>query len=356
MSEIPNSIMYQKDDYHFKPYHPVENSFRDDYLRELKTHNLDAGIFVVQEKIHGANLVFITDGNQIRCAKRTGLLDDNEKFYNFQKVRDRYKDKILGAYKLAKDLYPNMDELYIFGELFGGYYPDKSVPKAPDATRLQQGVFYSPDNDLCVFDLRVYNGSYLDVDLSCKIFQQLGFIYAEILFQGTLEECINYPNDFESTIPRKLGLPLIPGNIAEGTVIKPMQVKFLPSKERVILKNKNAKYAETIVKKEKFKRPAVKISDRVKELRLKSDNYVTENRLIAVMSKIGQLDLAQLFKTKQIGRVLGPFAQDTVESFLKDCEDEFYQLEKSDQKLITQHISDSCMTLIKKIIDPSSET
>ena len=55
-----------------------------------------------------------------------------------------------------------MDELYIFGELFGGYYPDKSVPKVQDATRLQQGVFYSPDNDFCAFDLRIYNGSYLD--------------------------------------------------------------------------------------------------------------------------------------------------------------------------------------------------
>lgn len=345
--------MYQKDDYHFKPYHPVENSFREDYLNELKANNLDTGLFVVQEKIHGANLVFITDGSQIRCAKRTGLLDDNEKFYNFQKVKDRYRDKILAAYKLVKDLHPEMNELYIFGELFGGYYPDKSVPKVPDATRLQQGVFYSPDNDFCAFDLRVYNGSYLDVDLSCKIFQQLGFIYAEILFQGTLEECINYPNDFNSTIPGKLGLPLVPNNIVEGTVIKPMQVKFLPSRERVILKNKNAKYAETIIKKEKFKRPAIKISDAVKSLRLESENYVTENRLVAVMSKIGQLDLAELYRSKQIGRVLGPFAQDTVESFLKDFEDEFYQLEKLDQKLITQHISDACMALVKEMIASS---
>lgn len=128
-----------------------------------------------------------------------------------------------------------------------------------------------------------------------------------------------------------------------------MQVKFLPSKERVILKNKNAKYAETIIKKDKFKRLPIKLSERVQELRLQAENYVTENRLAAVMSKIGQLDLGQLYKTKQIGRVLGPFAQDTVESFLKDFDDEFYELEKSEQKQITQHISDSCMNLVKKI-------
>lgn len=342
--------MYLKDEYHFKPYHPVENSFRDDYLSELKANNLDSGIFVVQEKIHGANLVFITDGNYIRCAKRTGLLGEDEKFYNFQRIRDRYKEQILQTYKLVKDLHPEMGELYIFGELFGGYYPDKSVPKVPDATRLQQGVFYSPDNDFCAFDLRIYNGSYLDIDLSCKILKEAGLLYADILFQGTLEECINYPNDFESTIPSKLALPLLPNNIVEGTVIKPMQVKFLPSKDRVILKNKNSKYAETIVKRDKNKRPPVQISDRVKGLQLESENYVTENRLIAVMSKLGQLDLAQLFKTKQIGRVLGPFAQDTVESFLKDFDDEFYQLEKSEQKQINQHISDACMALIKKIV------
>lgn len=342
--------MYQKDDYHFKPYHPVENSCRDDYLGELKSNGLDEGIFIVQEKIHGANLVFITDGQEIRSAKRTGLLEEEEKFYNFQKVRERHREKILMAYKLVKELYPEMDELYIFGELFGGYYPDKSVPKVADATRLQQGVFYSPDNEFCAFDLRVYNASYLDVDIACQIFKQVGLLYADILFQGTLNECIEYPNDFESLIPRKLGLPLVPNNIVEGTVIKPMQVKFLPSKDRVILKNKNAKYAETVIKKDKFKRPTVKPSEKVLELRKEAENYVTENRLIAVMSKIGQLDLAHLYQTKQIGRVLGPFAQDAVESFLKDFEDQFYQLEKSEQKQITQHISDTCMALVKKMI------
>lgn len=67
--------MYYKDDYHFKPYHPVENSSREDYINDLKANNLNTGVFIVQEKLHGANLVFMTDGVTIRCAKRTGLLD-----------------------------------------------------------------------------------------------------------------------------------------------------------------------------------------------------------------------------------------------------------------------------------------
>ena len=336
------------DNYHFKPYHPIENSSREDYLQELKEYGLDQGIFVVQEKVHGGNLVFITDGKEIRCAKRTGLRDDKEKFFNFQKVRDRYRERILAAYKLVKELNPEMDELYIFGELFGGYYPHAQVPKVESAIKLQQGVFYSPDNDFYAFDLRVYNKSYLDLDISARIFEELGFIYAHNLFQGSLEECLAYPNEFESKIPEYLGLPLIPGNIAEGVVIKPLSVKFLPSKDRVILKNKNPKYEEKIVRKAKIKRPKPKVSDLVNDLRGEALAYINENRLQSVISKIGEVDLTAIKNDpKQIGKVLGPLAQDVLQDFLKDFGAEFEALEKTDQKLIKQFISEESMKLLR---------
>ena len=336
--------------YHFKPYHPIENSSREDYLKELRDNNLDQGIFAVQEKVHGGNLVFITDGTEIRCAKRTGLLDDNERFYNFQKVRDRYREKILAAYKRVKELYPEMDELYIFGEIFGGHYPHPQVPKVESAIKLQQGVFYSPDNDFYAFDLRVYNKSYLDLDLSTKIFAELGFIHAKILFQGSLEQCLAYPNEFESKIPEYLGLPLIPGNIAEGVVIKPLSVKFLPSKERVILKNKNPKYEEKIIRKHKIKKPKPKVSNVVNDLRQEALAYINENRLKSVTSKIAEVNLSEIKNDpKQIGKFLGPFAQDVLQDFLKDFGSEFEALEKTDQKLIKQFISDECMKLLRRL-------
>ena len=65
----------------FKQYHSVENSFRDEFINTIKENGLDKGDFIVQEKVHGANLTFITDGSTIQCAKRTGLLKDDENQY-----------------------------------------------------------------------------------------------------------------------------------------------------------------------------------------------------------------------------------------------------------------------------------
>lgn len=182
----------------FKKYHEIEDLQRQEFITLIREKGLDQGEFVVQEKVHGANLCFITDGANIRCAKRTGFLSEDEKFFNFQKVRDRYKGKILRCCNLVKKLHPKTDFLYIFGELFGGYYPHPDVPKVKNAIKLQQGIFYSPDNDFYAFDLRIHNGSYLNVDESAEIFEKIGFLYARILFRGTLDECLAYSNEFES--------------------------------------------------------------------------------------------------------------------------------------------------------------
>ena len=40
---------------------------------------------------------------------------------------------------------------------------------------------------------------------------------------GKYDEAVNYPIRFESTIPARLGLPSIKGNVAEGVVIKPIK-------------------------------------------------------------------------------------------------------------------------------------
>ena len=70
------------------------------------------------------------------------------------------------------------------------------------------------------------------------------FIYAKTLFKGSLSDCLAYPNAFKTTIPGEYNLPELDGNTCEGVVIRPAQPHFLRNGSRVIIKNKNEKWAE----------------------------------------------------------------------------------------------------------------
>jgi hypothetical protein len=70
------------------------------------------------------------------------------------------------------------------------------------AVKVQDGVYYCPHNDFFAFD--IHNGyTYLDYDDFVEIMQKSGFMYAEALRRGTLEEALRYPNTFQTTIPDK---------------------------------------------------------------------------------------------------------------------------------------------------------
>ena len=57
----------------FKKYNSIENSYQIEFLNEIKEQGFNDLEYVVQEKVHGANLSFITNGKDIISAKRTEL-------------------------------------------------------------------------------------------------------------------------------------------------------------------------------------------------------------------------------------------------------------------------------------------
>lgn len=162
------------------------------------------GQWVVTEKIHGSNITFYTNGRDIRMAKRTSILTESEalKFYNCNDVKAKYEKSIFRAFELAKELNPEMKTLRIHGEIFGGVYPHKSVPRDTKAMKVQAGVYYCPHNEFYAFDL--HDGTkYLDYDVAVKIFAEAKFFYAEPLFIGSLDDALKYPNTFQTTLPAK---------------------------------------------------------------------------------------------------------------------------------------------------------
>ena len=333
----------------FKKYNSIENTFDKDFVERIFLEGHDKQEFVVQEKVHGSNVCFVTDGETVGFGKRTGFVETDEKFYDYEELLERYTPKVIALFSIVKEKFPDSQTLTVFGEMFGGKYPHPNVKNSTKTMVIQKGVHYSPNHEFYAFDLYVTteeSGRYLTVDEVNDFFEQGKFFYAKTLFRGTLNECMQYPNDFQSQVSNWLGLPPIDDNICEGIVIRPVAPIYLRNGSRVLLKNKNARFAE----KKSIKKRAPKLfvepsySELLNKLLPVTEQYVTENRLNNVVSKIGQISVP-----KDTGKLIGLFSKDVLDDFLKEHSGEYAALEKSEQKILNCHVNALATNLIKKI-------
>ena len=333
----------------FKKYNSIENTFDKDFVERIYTEGFDQQEFVVQEKVHGSNVCLVTDGSSVSFGKRTGFVEAGEKFYNFEELLERYTSKVISLFSTVHDVFPNTKTLSVFGEMFGGKYPHPDIKNKANSMIIQKGVYYCPNHEFYAFDLYLTtedSGYFLPVDDTNTFFEQCGFFYAKTLFRGTLSACLQYPNDSPSMISRWLGLPPIEDNICEGIVIRPVQPTYLHNGARILLKNKNARFAEKKAVKKRTPKLFVdaSYSESLNHLLPVSEQYVTENRLNNVISKIGQLSIP-----KEMGKLIGLFSKDVIEDFLKEHSGKYAALEKSEQKILNRHINSLATELIKKV-------
>lgn len=334
----------------FKKFSSIENTYRDKFFDLVREEGKDGGQWVVMEKVHGAQFSIYYDGSDMQASSRTAFLTDEIDFFNWQKVLADNSEKMIKLYNLVKETNhkTNQDtvaQVVVYGEIFGGSYPHPDVEKVKNAKRLQKGVHYHPDNLFYAFDIRV-DGHYLTVDQTDALFEKSGFFYAKTLFRGTLEECVNHPDDFLSKISQWLGLPPIEDNIAEGIVIKPVEPRFLNIGDRVILKSKNEKFKE---RKSKKKRPVKQdepLSEAAQKLQQELESLVTENRLQNVLSKKGEMPYP--LPGDYFGQIMQDFSADIREEFNKDFETAYINLEKKEQKRVSKALNQAAAKLVKK--------
>lgn len=333
----------------FKKYSSIENHFNREFMEHVVEQMPQDLQYVVQEKVHGANTSFLCDGNDVKFAKRTSMLEDDEKFYDYPELLEAYKDKVLNLFARVKSQHPEVVTISVFGEMFGGLYPHNDVKANRKVTLIQKGVCYTPEHEFYGFDIYLSdgeNGWYLPVDEINEIFEAEGFFYAKTLFRGTLAECLKYPNAFPSKISEWLGLPSIEDNICEGIVIRPVIPMYLRNGSRVLIKSKNERFAEkkSVKKRNKLFAEPVPYSDELKSLVSEVDAYVTENRLTNVVSHIGEVHVP-----KDFGKIMGLFSKDVLEDFLKEHGGDYSALDKSEQKLLNKELNKLATELVKKV-------
>jgi len=326
----------------FNKYNSIENSYQEKFLDKVRNNGYADYEFVVQEKVHGANLSYwTTDGKQFHAAKRTGNVLKDEKFNNYEIILEEIRPQLEALYEVLKKDYPGLEQVTFFGEVMGGNYPHPDVAVVKNAVKVQKGVFYCPENKFYAFDILLNGSDYLNADVANGYFERYGLLHAKTLFKGSLEECLQYPNDFESTLPREFGLPAIKDNIAEGVIIRPVQSTYFSSGSRLILKNKNEKWSEKARTFKVIKKKAP-LPEKLAVLIEAISGYVTENRLDNVLSKIGEVSLSDF------GKVMGLYSKDVIEDFLKDYEEPFNALEKADRKVITKSFAAVASGLVRK--------
>lgn len=334
----------------FKKYNSIENSYQDDFLSSINEQGFGDLDYAVQEKVHGANLSFITDGQNILSAKRTELIFDNEQFFNSKLVQDNYKDKILALHATISKQF-DTKTVTIFGEIFGGGYPHPDTAKHDNAKLVQRGIYYCPTNDFFAFDILLDNDKYLDVETASRLFENFGFIYAKTLFKGSLKDCLKFSSEFKTTIPNEYGLPELDGNICEGVVIRPIQPSFLRTGSRVLIKNKNEKWAENnnFIDKailSKLLHDGEELTEEASFLCEKIYNLITQNRLTNLISKIGEV-----IPEKDLGKVLGLYNKDALTDFMKTFQDKYDALEKHESKAVNKFLNKHAGQLINDYFD-----
>jgi Rnl2 family RNA ligase len=325
----------------FKKYASIENSYRNEFIDRIKSHGFENHEFIVQEKAHGSNLSYWTsNGIDFSAAKRSGMVEKDEKFYNHDLVLEELKPKFIHIWNQLNKIKP-IHQLAIFGEIIGGNYPHKTVEKVKGASKVQKGIFYSPGNIFYAFDIMINAETYLNIEETTHLFEGSGVFYAKTLFKGNLVDCLNFPNEFESTIPKELGLPELKPNICEGVVIKPNDCLFLNNGSRVVLKNKNEKWSEN-TKFNKVIKPQEALPEKITKLQEAISTYVTLNRFNNVVSKLGVISM------NDFGKILGLFNKDIIEDFTKDYHSFIVELEKKEIKLITKSFGKKAVGIVRE--------
>jgi len=330
----------------FKRYNSIENTYQTKTINTIVEQGKSQGTWVVEEKVHGANFSIWFDGNEFRCAKKSGFIKEDENFFNYKYAFEKYKENVRNLFNHLKTKDNTIKTVVVFGELFGGNYPHEDVENG-DHSSVQKGLFYSPLNDFYAFDIKIgYTDiaeefEFQNVDVCNELFEEFGFFYARPLFEGTLEECLNFNNLYITLIPKWLGLPEIENNNCEGNVIKPKEVKFFWTGSRIILKNKNEKFSEKKNNNRATIKKVVEISDEANLVLSNAITFVTENRLRNVISHVGEIG------EKEFGKLMNLLNKDTFEDFLKEHKEEFIKLDKNESKIITKRIGQENANIIR---------
>ena len=289
----------------FIKFPSLENTYREKELARIVWYGFDQQQYIVTEKVHGAHFDFYVSYDErigevvIKCAKRTSFIGEDEKFFNYKPVLEKYRDSLIAMYNLCCG---ETDTLIICGELFGG--------------NIQSNMSYPLHQDFVGYDVKFSHGTDFDVLDKCEAFDTLRYFGIPLIpvlgVFDSLQEALEVNEYFDSHLTHEGWDGDDAFKEAEGVVIEPVIPSFTKDGGRIYLKKKTKRFMEKNAG-VKVKAPQETPQHIVDFLNVCSP-YFTEARFEAVCSKIGEVSI------KDIGKVTGLFTQDILEDAIKDDE------------------------------------
>lgn len=288
--------------------------------------------WIVTEKIHGANFSFIVRGEFLWCCKRSGLLGVDEKFFSASEIQQKYT---LDAYKIHQKILAqstdsdNIDYIQIFGEIFGGIYDGIYDGCKKTGSSVQKGVFYNPEIDFLVFDIKVVTKTlsaykddkgelmpiswFLSYTEVMQLLEGLTLRCVPIMAQGKMADLLKISSKFITTIPKLYNLPEVENNWAEGYVIK-INSQHQGTRSRPMLKIKNEESFGEVKPHKPSNIKLIEPEQFIKDHTVVILNYCTQNRFNNLISKIG--------KESHRDKILGMFVADACKDYQETLEDD----------------------------------
>jgi hypothetical protein len=350
----------------------MENEYKilkTEKVKEILSDNLLE--FVALEKIHGTNFSFLTDGQDVQCCRRSDILKQDENFFNWKAILNKYKINISKLFDLVKNkLKIDITQIQLYGELYGGNYP--SIDYLPGHKMVQKGIYYSSTNEFAGFDLKYFVknqnfkdfnnnnldnlndhnsdnlnddnlddnldndnlakdktllAKYLDWDLFVQVMEEVQIPIVPVIKRGLWVEISQLDPKFESKVYLTHGLPKIQNNWAEGYVIKPVKEIYLKGEqERLIWKFKNPSFSEIVKSKSDStnNNKLRKASNTSNPFVTRLEKYVCENRYDNVISKV--------IEDTKVDEIVEMFYQDVWVDFFDDLETDNMVLTDLDKK------------------------
>jgi len=317
--------------------------------------------WIVLEKVHGANFSFHITDDHVNVARRRAVLTDNENFFSHQEAdfMKTYPSLMKELYADVVNMFPDLNvcQVSVWGELFGGRYVIDGQNQNQNRFKpVQTEIQYCGHIEWIAYDIsyRVQDRpdvhEYLDYDVAMGLFEKHHIFYSKPLFRGPMNEALNWDLNFQSTLPKILGMTELPAgsNIAEGVVVKPL--KNLKCKDkydeevRIIVKKKSQQFMEV-----KDAGPHKNKKQQQKQgpkLIGKIQAYATEQRLTNAISKHGFPESREVED-----RVVEEFVKDVLVD-IKDDEQlnqEYDNATEAERNKIRSALGSKAAGLIKKL-------
>ena len=332
----------------FKKFCSIENAYNTKFINKIREECyefVDKPIWVVTEKIHGANFSFmLNEYDELVCCKRSGVILPDEKFYTYQEIVRKYGDNIKRMIKDLSYVHHTLN-IQVYGELYGGGSPNNQVK--PIFSPIQKEVFYTPKIEFAMFQICINSDTWLYKSEVMLLGSEFGVPCAPILFTGTLDDALKYNNEFNSIVARNHGY-VFDNNTCEGVVIEPTIPMQLSIGARVIIKNKNSKFTERKSTPKTFNVNDNRLDENTKQLLTEVESLINMNRVNAVTSKIGEIT------QKDIGKVIGLTSKDVLDELDKLTQysenltdTQISQVNKTCNKLVSNFIKAHLSEIIK---------